>query len=194
MLRRSAEASRFGARVLHDVADLPPAPPGAGDGLERRFITADLPLDALASAARAAGGTVQDTLVAGLVEGCRRYNAHWDVDRPFMRVFSPYGKAPLTRHTASVAGNHWFIIRFEVPAGPAQPSDRIRSRTRHHAAGVHRDALDWMGAVARIAPAVPGPLLQVAFRRFAASHDFIISNIPGPRQTIRIADVPVRRL
>ncbi|WP_223779363.1 wax ester/triacylglycerol synthase family O-acyltransferase [Streptomyces sp. 135] len=79
--RRVAQAMRFGNRLWHDVRDLPRAPKGSGDGVERRYFAVDLPMTALRELSRTAGGTVQDALVAGLVEGCRRYNARQDVER-----------------------------------------------------------------------------------------------------------------
>ncbi|MEU5117049.1 wax ester/triacylglycerol synthase domain-containing protein [Streptomyces longwoodensis] len=193
-LRRARDAARFGALVVRDVRNPPSAPRGSGDGVARRYFCVDLPMAGLRAAARQADGTVQDALVAGLTDGLHRYNTHWEVDRPRMQVFSPYGRAPLTRHDPSPVGNHWFIVRFEVPAGAPDTGTRIRAARSAVRRVYHRDALDWMGAVARIAPFVPARLLQVAFRHFAGSHDFIISNIPGPRSQIRVAGATAERL
>ncbi|MGA5606269.1 wax ester/triacylglycerol synthase domain-containing protein [Streptomyces griseoincarnatus] len=192
--RRIRDAARFGALVVRDVRNPPPAPSGSGDGVSRRYFTADLSMAGLRAAARQAEGTVQDTLVAGLADGLHRYNDHWEVDRPRLRVFSPYGRAPLTRHDPSPVGNHWFIVRFEVPASAPDTGSRIRAARSAVRRVYHRDALDWMGGVARVAPFLPARLLQVAFRRFAGSHDFIISNIPGPRDSIRVAGITADQL
>jgi WS/DGAT/MGAT family acyltransferase len=192
--RRAKLALRFGVRLLHDVRNPPRIPAGTGDGQERRYFTVDLPLAQLRETARRGGGTTQDALVAGLAEGCRRYNAHCGVERMRATVFAPYGRAPLKRHADSLAGNHWFIIRFEVPCGPQRPRDRIAASRAAVTGAYHRDALDWMGGVARVAPLIPARWLQWSFRHFIASHDLILSNIPGPRSSLQLAGATVDRL
>ncbi|AEW98713.1 hypothetical protein SCATT_p05200 (plasmid) [Streptantibioticus cattleyicolor NRRL 8057 = DSM 46488] len=192
--RRTAEALRFCGQVARDMADPPGRPRGTGDGVARRFHTVDLPMARLREIARGADGSVQDVLVAGLTEGCRRYYQHRGVHRPVLTVFSPYGRAPLTRDDPSPMGNHWFIIRFPVPLCPGDPAARVRAARAAVREVYHRGAPDWMGAVARVSPAVPGRWLQTTFRRFSASHDFIISNIPGPRRAIQVAGATVTEI
>ncbi|MFH8508343.1 wax ester/triacylglycerol synthase domain-containing protein [Streptomyces flaveolus] len=189
--RRTRQAVLFGKNVIQDLRDPPSTPKGTGDGVERRYFTATLSMAALRARARAGGGTVQDALVAGLVEGCQRYNAHYGAERLRMRVFSPYGRAPARPHDTSPVGNHWFIIRFDVPSGPSDCADRIAASRAAINAVYNRNALDWMQGIARVAPFLPPSLLQYSFRLFTSSHDFIISNIPGPRATIRLAGAEV---
>ncbi|MEU4796683.1 wax ester/triacylglycerol synthase domain-containing protein [Streptomyces sp. NPDC023327] len=193
-MRRARDAVRFALLVAQDMRDLPPWPVGTGDGVARRYLTLDLPMEGVRAAARAGDGTVQDALVAGLAEGIHRYYTHSDLGRSRVRVFSPYGRAPLTRHNPSPVGNHWFIVRFDVPAPAPDLAARVRAARSAVRRVYRRDALDWMGGVARMAPFLPAPLLQVSFRRFTASHDFIISNIPGSRSTLRIAGVSAEQV
>ena len=191
---RVREGARFISLVARDMRDLPPWPAGTGDGVARRYLTLDLPMAGLRAAAGAGDGTVQDALVAGLTDGIHRYYTHGELDRPRMRVFSPYGKAPRARHDPSPMGNHWFIVRFEVPAPAQDTAAGVRAARSAVRRVYHRDSLDWMGGVAWVAPFMPARLLQGSFRRFLASHDFIISNIPGPRSPLRVAGVTAEQV
>ncbi|WP_223772440.1 WS/DGAT domain-containing protein [Streptomyces sp. 135] len=88
-------------------------------------------------------------------------------------------------------GNHWFVIRFEVPSDLSDTASRIAAGRAAVNGVYNRDALDWMGGVARVAPLLPSRWLQWSFRLFAASHDFVISNMPGPRTTLQVAGTDV---
>lgn len=189
LLRRTATALEFTVHAARDMADPPKGPQGAGDGVSRRFLTLDLPLAQLKAAARAGDGTVQDALIAGLIEGCRLYNEHHQVHRPLLRILSPYGRAPHTQHDPSPVGNHWFIVRFRAPAGPTDVPSSIRNIRTALRKAYSPESVDWMGAIAKTAPLLPNGLLASVFRRITASHDFAVSNIPGPPAALAIAGV-----
>lgn len=190
VLQQARTICQFLLTTARDMADLPDRSGGHHDGPARRYFTLDVPLNQVRTTAKAADGTVQDVLVAALAEGWRRYNEQHRLRRPRLRVFTPYGRAPLTRHDPSAVGNHWFIVRFHLPAHTADAKARIRATRTAVQSTYTRTAVDWMGAIARLAPLLPGPLLQLGFERFAACHDLIVSNIPGPRHPLTITGRP----
>lgn len=190
ILRRAAKAAWFLGQAARDMCDLPHSVPPAGGNFARCFFTTVVPTDTLKILAAASGGSIHDALVAAVMEGCSRYNSTLGMTRRRMRVLSPYGRAPRpTPDPSPTMGNHWFLVRFGVRAAQAGPADRIRAVRSAVRKAYHRDAADWMGAVATLAPLLPQRVLEASFLRLCASHDFVVSNIPGPRETLRVAGV-----
>ncbi|MET9297290.1 wax ester/triacylglycerol synthase domain-containing protein [Streptomyces sp. NPDC003077] len=190
--RRLAKAARFLGQAAADMLDLPHPVPPAGGQFRRRFFTTTVPLTTVKRLATASGGTVHDALVAAVVEGCRRYNAHHGVRRRRTRVFSPYGRPPrATAHDPRRQGNHWFIVRFAVRSALPGVPDRIRAVRQAVRDGYDRDAADWMGAMARLCPLLPRRLFEAVFLRLCATHDFVVSNMPGPASAASIGGHPV---
>ncbi|WP_181792707.1 wax ester/triacylglycerol synthase domain-containing protein [Streptomyces sp. WELS2] len=185
--RRLLKAARFLGRATLDMLDLPHPAPAAGGQFRRHFFTTTVPLSAVKKLATASGGTVHDALVAAVTEGCRRYNTHHGVRRRRMRVFSPYGRPPqATAHDSRSQGNHWFIVRFAVQAELLDVHTRIRAVRRAVRDSYHHDSADWMGAIARLCPLVPRPLFEAVFLRLCATHEFVVSNMPGPTSAASI--------
>ncbi|WP_318200222.1 wax ester/triacylglycerol synthase domain-containing protein [Streptomyces sp. SCL15-4] len=179
--RRLLKAARFLGRATLDMLDLPHPVPEAGGQFRRHFFTTTVPLPPVKQLATASGGTVHDALVAAVTEGCRRYNTHHGVRRRRMRVFSPYGRPPrATAHDSRSQGNHWFIVRFAVRAELPDLPARIRAVRRAVRDSYHPDSADWMGAIARLCPLVPRALFEAVFLRLCATHEFVVSNMPGP--------------
>ncbi|MGK5530467.1 wax ester/triacylglycerol synthase domain-containing protein [Streptomyces sp. URMC 129] len=179
-LRTARDSARFLAGAARDMARLPYGPPsGPGRGA-RRYVTVDVPQAALRSVARGTGGSLQDALIAGVAEGCRRYNEERAAGRKRLRVLVPYGRAPAGRHDPSPVGNHWFVVGVRLLSRPMDAATRIGTVHAELTEHVRRGAVDWMGALARVTPLLPSSLVRTGFRRFAASHDVIVSNIPGP--------------
>ncbi|MEE1928891.1 wax ester/triacylglycerol synthase domain-containing protein [Streptomyces sp. TRM 70351] len=185
--RQLAWAARFLGRAAADMLDLPHPVPPAGAHFSRHFFTTVVPLSAMKETAAASGGTVHDALVAAAMEGCHRYDEAHGVRRRHIRVFSPYGRPPWTAgHHPRRAGNHWFIVRFAVRTGLPDTSARIRAVRRAVRAAYHRDSADWMEGLARVCPVVPRRWFDAAFLRLCATHDFVVSNMPGPTTPLSV--------
>jgi diacylglycerol O-acyltransferase len=193
--RRVRKGVRFLAQAGRDMLDMAHPAPSAGGHFARRYFTAVVPLLPLRKVAADAGGTVQDALVAAVAEGCRRYYRQHQVDRPLIRVFSPYQRPPWAgRNDPDPQGNHWFIVRYAVSADAPGIGARIQQARAAVDAAYHVDSTDWMKAIARMCPLIPGRLFHSSFLRLCASHDFIVSNIPGPRRPQRIGDAEAEEI
>ncbi|GCD35656.1 diacylglycerol O-acyltransferase [Streptomyces chrestomyceticus JCM 4735] len=195
MARRLRKAAQFAAQALTDIRDRPYPVPPKKTRFARRYYTTKVPTAPFKDVAVAGGGTVHDALVAAVAHGCHRYHQARDIQRPRLRVFSPYARPPLTgQRPFAPMGNHWFIVRFTLRAD--QPDARRRiSEVRTAVQGAyHRDAADWMGAVARISPLLPLRWFETGFLRLCASHDFGISNMPGPRTPLSVGGVRAQEI
>ena len=189
-LRQLRAVAAFLGPALRDLADPPAHPSAAGNGAARCIATLDLPHERFKAVSRAAGGTVQDGLVAAVLLGCHRYNVANGLVRSRMRVFCPYGRTP----GEDLRGNHWTLVRFSVPTqydSPAQAISAARAAIRK-AQRVRGN--DWMGAIARAAPLLPTPVLQRGFRAFAGAHDFLVSNLPGTSVPLDFAGTAVSHI
>ena len=130
-------------------------------------------LDALKSAAKATGGTVNDAYLAAVTGGLREYHL-----RHGMPVTSLRAVVPISLRTASETGwgNKITLQRVTLPAGELDPCDRMRL--------VHR-----VTQMARKEPSLPVTgviagalnLLPVGYVGGVLKHvDFLASNVPGP--------------
>jgi WS/DGAT/MGAT family acyltransferase len=192
-LRRGTTALRFGAEITRQLADPPRRPEAAGDGVSRRYMSLSVPIPLLRAAGRSGGGGDQEALVAAMAEGCHRYYRHWGIDRPVLRTLAPYARAPLTRQDPSPVGNHWFLVRMDLPA-EAGWAERVQAAQRGAMRAYHRNAPDWMGAAAQAIRVAPGDWFPKAFGRFCGSCDFITTTVPGPKRAAALAGVPVREV
>ena len=108
-------------------------------------------------------------------------------------MFSPYGRAPLARLDPSPVATTGSSCASTSP--PLLRTSRLGPRgPLRRAARVPPGCTGLDGRRRPDAPFLPARLLQVSFRRFTASHDFIISNIPGSRSTLRIAGVSAEQV
>ncbi|KUL53151.1 hypothetical protein ADL30_20595 [Streptomyces sp. NRRL S-1521] len=191
--RQALKAAAFVKEAVGGLMDAPHPVPVSSGRFSRHYVTVDLPLAEMRERAAAGGGTVHDVLVAGVAAGFDRYREGTPAGRERLRVFCPYGGAPqLDRNAATAsAGNHWFIVSFGIPAGLSDPLRRIREVRASVDKVYHRDAIDWMGSLARTTPVLPRNWLGAVFLRYLASHDFVISNIPGPSAPMSVAGARV---
>ncbi|QQC92403.1 wax ester/triacylglycerol synthase domain-containing protein [Streptomyces alfalfae] len=193
--RQTFKAMEFVKEAISGLVDAP-GPASVADGrFSRHYVTLDLPLAKMREKATAADGTVHDVLVAGVAAGFDLYREGVRPNRKHLRVFCPYGGSPQADRKAALAsaGNHWFIVSFGVPAGLSDPLPLIRAVRSSVDKVYHRDAIDWMGGLARTTPILPRKWLGAVFLRYLASHDFVISNIPGPSTVMSVAGAQVVR-
>ncbi len=153
-------------------------------GLRRQYLLLDVPTDRMKAAGHAAGGTLNDAFVAAVTGGLRIY--HQGHGRPVNQL---RGTLPISLRADgdAVAGNRIALIRYVVPIDVTNPAERIRligARVAHLRAApalAHVEGL--FGAVNR---------LPAAYLQGMAKHvDFVASNVPGLREQIYCAGVPV---
>jgi diacylglycerol O-acyltransferase / wax synthase len=140
--------------------------------LARSFDVLEVPLDDLHRAAHAAGGHLNDAFLGGITGGLRRYHERHGsaVDR--LRVTLPIS---LRGPADAPGGNHLTLVRFAVPAGTADPVQRMREIGAEVARWREEPSLELTQAIAAtlnlLPPAVVGGMLKHV--------DFLASNVPG---------------
>jgi diacylglycerol O-acyltransferase len=174
-VRRTAGLVPSTARVL-GPARQPRSPLMAGRGRGRRLAAIEVPTDALRAVAHAADGTLNDVLVATVLDAVARYHDHHGVAAPLLRFMTPVN---LRRADHEAGGNQWAPARFDLPTAAADPVTRMR--LVHEAVGSWRrePALGFNQTLAGIVQQLPGPLSAMVVAQMMRGVDVIVSNVPG---------------
>ena len=183
--RRAAEDVKRATGLVGELArsrpQAPATPLNAPLSPNRRFATLSAPLDELKRAGKAAGGTVNDALLAAVAGMLRRYLGEAAGGR------SPVALVPVSvrpQEAEGKTGNHVSTVFVDLPAGEPDPTERIRlvgaeMRELRGSAAVQAGAL-----VASAAGWVPPLLSSVLVRATGSVRAFnlVVSNVPGPQQ------------
>jgi diacylglycerol O-acyltransferase len=157
----------------------PPAPPSpllGGRSNSRRVLWAEVPLDDLRRAAKAADGTVNDAYLAALAGALARYH-----DRLGVPVANVSVAVPINRRTegSHAGGNQWAAASIGVPTGELDPASRIREIGESLLRARKEVALDALNAVATVASRLPSRLVNGPLADAAPRADVQASNVPG---------------
>jgi WS/DGAT/MGAT family acyltransferase len=173
------------------------APPGTPSpllrsrGLSRRLRTLEVDLAALRAAGKAAGGTLNDAYLAGLLGGLGRYHRLHGavvVDLPIALPVS------LRRDADSPGGNRFAGAYLAGPAGEDDPATRIRIIHARVLAARGEAALDFLGATAPVTSRLPAAVVGALSYRFASAIDLQASNIPGLDREAYLAGARIERM
>jgi hypothetical protein len=189
----ASQAVRYAAS-LRRLAAAPPAPPSPmladRDGRSWNFLTLTCPLEELREAGRSVGGSLQDTFLAALLGGLRRYHNFHDVALEDLPVSI---RVSLDRADDPMSGNRFAGALIAAPAGIVDPADRIAA-VRGEVLSLHTEtALDGFRAFAPIAGRLPSDLVAAALQLGGAA-DLSVSTIPGPTRTTYMAGAKVTGL
>jgi len=164
----------------------------------RRLATADLDLAAVRRIRRAAGGTVNDVLLAVVAGALRR----WMLERgEMLPADDPRALVPVSRRRPgqpAATGNRLSAYLLGLPVGEPDPRQRLdlvrAAMDRNKAAGPSRGA----GAVAVLADQLPSlahrfgaPIAGNAARML---FDLLVTSVPLPRSALSLGGCPLRAL
>ncbi|HEY3019506.1 MAG TPA: wax ester/triacylglycerol synthase family O-acyltransferase [Solirubrobacteraceae bacterium] len=191
-LHRGRAALRFGRslqRVLADP-DADASPLLRERSLSWRWLALDLAFADLRAASKAAGGSLNDAYVAALLGGFRRYHAELGVPLDRMPVAIPMS---VRTDDDAAGGNRFAGARLALPAGIADPAQRIAA-VRDAVRGVRDEpALNALGLIAPGLARLPAPLISQLAGGLTRSNDLQASNVPGLREDVYIAGAKIER-
>jgi WS/DGAT/MGAT family acyltransferase len=192
-LGTTQEAIRFG-RSLGRVLVPPSAPrsPLLRDGGPGyRFITVDVPLSTLKAAAKAAGGTVNDAFLAGLLGGVRKYHEKCGVTVDLLPMAIPVS---IRNANDPMGGNRFAAARFVAPVGEKDPRARIAAIHRFVTEARDEPALGFIDLIAPVLNLLPAMVLTPLAAQMTAANDVQASNMGGVGRTLYLAGAKVQRL
>jgi WS/DGAT/MGAT family acyltransferase len=188
---RAAPASRPGLRTLMEgvrdaLGGASPTPLDVEVGPHRRFDWTRLPLPELRAVGAAAGGTVNDVVLAVASGALRRFLSRRgvDVDRLEFRAIVPVSLRGAAAHPAP--GNRVSGLVARLPLDEPDPWQRLLRvvETTHElkASGVSAAG----DLLTRALDLLPAQVLAPLFRRAARSSlaNIVITNVPGPRAPV----------
>jgi WS/DGAT/MGAT family acyltransferase len=198
---RLTEAAQFGAssavalsRVLMMSPDQPTLFKGALGVAKRCAWSGPIALDAVKAIGHAVDATVNDILLAAVTGALRRYLRGRGalVDGLDLRAAVPVNLRPANEHPT--LGNHFGLIFLALPVGADDPLDRLVDlKQRMQALKGSAEALVTFG-VLNLMGVLSSELQDVAVSLFGAKATAVVTNVPGPRQTIYMAGAPAREL
>jgi diacylglycerol O-acyltransferase / wax synthase len=152
-------------------------------GPNRRYAIARARLDAIKATGRAAGGTVNDVLLAAVAGMLRRYLP--ELGGTARR--EPVALVPVSvrrEEERGETGNRISMVFVDLPTDVADPAERVRrvsaeTTALKGSAAVRAGALV-AGATGWLPPAVSSVLVRAMGG--VRAHNLVISNVPGPQQ------------
>lgn len=190
--RAVLRAARFGAslrRVLGDPEG-ESSPLLAGRSLSWRFSTLDVEFAPLRTAAKAAGGSLNDAFVAALLGGFRRY--HEELGRPIdtMPIAIPIS---VRKADHPEGGNAFAGARLAAPVGIADPVARMQAIGNLVQEARREPAVAALGLVAPAISRLPAPMISQLAGCMTKANDLQASNVPGLRGDRYVAGAKVER-
>jgi diacylglycerol O-acyltransferase len=198
---RIAEAAKLGlggAVALSRLLLMSPDPQTAFKGPlgvdKRAAWSQPLPLDDVKAIGRAVGATVNDVLLAAATGALRRYlqGRGEQVDGLDIRAAVPVNLRPADEPLT--LGNRFGLVFLTLPIGVDDPLDRLFDlKERMEAIKGSPEALVTFGILGTMGMA-PAQLQDLGVSIFGAKATAVMTNVPGPRQTIYMAGAPIQQI
>lgn len=144
--------------------------------LSRRLDTIDLPLADLKAAAHAAGGTMNDAFLAGVIGGLTRYHDQHQSPIDTLRITMPIS---IRRADDALAGNHFVPARFEVPCTITDPAARILALGAIARDWQHEPFLAHSDALATLLAHLPAGVTSDIMGSMLKHVDAVATNVVG---------------
>ena len=185
--RRAMEYAGSARRML-TTKPVPGSPILKRRNLSWRFDTIELALDELKAAARTAEGSLNDVYLAGLIGGFRRYHEAMGVPIEQMPIGFPIS---LRKEGDPAGGNKFAGSQYAAPVSETDPIARVR-HIQNFVREVRKEpALDIMVRLMPVVVRLPMTTITKLTAGFTVAQDAQISNIPGIREPLYMADAHV---
>jgi diacylglycerol O-acyltransferase / wax synthase len=197
--RHAAELATTAARDAGTVAKLLTAPSDTPTvlssqlhGTRRVAWSSPFPLDRVRTAAHRADGKINDLLVAAVTGGLRRELERHGRVPDEIHIMVPFNLRPLDQPLPRELGNDFALVLLALPVGIDDRERRLREvKTRMDAIKSSHEgpiAYGVLSAIGLTPPWVEDRLIGF----FSDKASAVVTNVPGPRETVYLAGTPVR--
>jgi WS/DGAT/MGAT family acyltransferase len=195
-LRTAADAAMRDARSLAKLmapeVDAPSALRGDLGAAHRVAWSQPVALSTVKRTSRALGATVNDLLVAAVAGAVGTYLRDRGEDVEELRALVPFNLRPLDEPLPRDLGNRFGLLLLALPVGVEDPIERVRAiqRSMSEIKQSREGALSFgiLNALGRTPAAIEARLVEF----FSAKGSMVLTNVPGPPQTMTLAGAPVR--
>lgn len=145
-------------------------------GVGSRLAILDVDFDGLRAAGRAAGCSVNDAFIAGMLGGVRRYHEHFGVMVDEIPIGMPVS---LRKENDPLGGNRFTGAQFAAPLAEADPVRRMRLIKDFVTSVRAEAALGFVSAVSPVLSRMPTFVISELSATLTTTSDMQVSNIPG---------------
>lgn len=192
-------ATRIGASGAASLAKLTLLPPDTKTvlkgklGVQKRAVWSQpLPLQDVKAIGKVTGGTVNDVLLTAMAGAFGRYLRESDSPAANIRAFVPVNLRPFDKPLEM--GNKFGLIILSLPVGIEDPLDRLAElKKRMDRIKDSPEAVIAYGLLAAMG-LTPQQIENFGLEFFGAKGSVVMTNVPGPRQQIYMAGVPVKSM
>lgn len=195
-LRDLADTAREDAEVLARqlVGSPDPESPLKGElGVAQRAIwSRPIPLQSVKDVGHAAGATVNDVVLCAYTGALREYLQERGSDVEELTAFVPFNLRPLDRPLPAELGNKFGLVFLKLPIALEDRDERLvalherMEEVKHSPEGpISYGLLEAIGHT-------PSAIEHRINNLFTARATTVVTNVPGPRETVYFAGSPVR--
>lgn len=190
VLERAGQVARVG-RAAAGLVVLPPdrrtVLRGPLDAAKSVAWSAPIPLPALQQAARAAGATINDLVLAALAGGLRRHLDGAGGRVRDVRAVLPVNLRPPAQRIPTELGNLFGLVFLRLPLTSALPAERI-ALVQQRTSALKR-SLQAVAALQliRVLGRLPYRVVQVVVDVFSAKGSAVVTNVAGPPDPVYLA-------
>jgi diacylglycerol O-acyltransferase len=171
--------------------DTPHSPALSGSGSGYRLNTFDVAFNGLKAAGKAAGGSVNDAFLAGVLGGVRRYHEKLSVTVDSMPVAIPVS---LRTDADPMGANKFAGARFVAPVGEPDPKTRIAAIHRFITDARMEPALGFLDLLAPVLSRLPEIALTAIAGQMTGLSDLQASNLGAIGRPLYLAGARVTRI
>lgn len=204
LLREPSQASAYAdsaSEILSELAtmlllsDDPPSRFKGKLGVRKKVAwTQPLPLLEVKAISQALGCTVNDVLIGIMTGALHRYLLDYGEDPSELEIRAtiPVNLRPLEH--ARDLGNHFGTVFLDLPIWESNPLARVYrvAENMHHLKN-SKQATVSLGLLATVGMA-PAAVQQVALELFARKATTVLTNVPGPRQSLYMAGTEIDQM
>lgn len=190
----TATSAAIVAKLLILSPDRPSPYRGQMGGIKRVTWSNPLPLAEVKAISRATGATINDVLVAALAGALRRDLQARGADAGMgdLRAMVPIN---LRRPTDKLGlGNEFSLLYLALPVSLDGPAARLAAVQQRMQLLKNSPEPFLVYQILGIVGMLPGELAHQAVNWFADKASCVLTNVPGPRQTLYFAGAAIRRL
>jgi diacylglycerol O-acyltransferase len=160
-------------------------------GFGYRLVVHDVALDSLKAAGKAAGGSLNDAFLAGILGAFRRYHEHFGLSPDHMPIAIPIS---LRNTDDPQGGNRFAGARFVAPVGEPDPAVRIKLIREFILTARSEPAIGFLEVLAPVLSRLPSAALTEIAGGLTNVSDVQASNIPGLGYPVYLAGAKVLRM
>ncbi|WP_051341929.1 wax ester/triacylglycerol synthase domain-containing protein [Pseudonocardia spinosispora] len=192
--RSVRDAVEYGASLKRVLSppDCVGSPLLAERSLNWRFAVLEMSFADLKAAGKAAGGSLNDAFMAGLLGGFRLYHEAMGV--PVVDAIPTAIPVSIRTSDDAQGGNHIASARFAGPVAMADPTDRIQRIRQLVGAARTEPAVDVIGLASPLLARLPGSVIAQLAGPMTKGNDLQASNVPGLGEELYLAGAKIERM